>query len=125
MEEDVISMQQDINSVVKWCDKWLMKLNYSKCKIMHIGKNNPKSEYFMEDKATNSTHKLAKTESERDLGIQMTNKLKYNEQCTQAVTKDNLMLGILKQTFVNRDENTWKKIYTTYIRTHLEYAIQA
>ncbi len=89
MEEDVISMHQDINSVVKWCDKWLMKPNYSKCKIMHIGKNNPKSEYYMEDKATNSTQKLAKTQSERDLGIQMTNKLKYNEQCTQAATKGN------------------------------------
>ncbi len=64
----------------------------------------------MENKATNSTHKLAITESEseRDLGVQMTNKRKYNEQCIQAATIGNLILGILKQTFVNRAKTSGK-----------------
>ena len=31
---------------------------------------------------------------------------------------------MLKNTFVSRDPELWKRLYTTYVRPHLEYAIQ-
>jgi hypothetical protein len=34
------------------------------------------------------------------------------------------MLGMLKRTFVSRDTDLWKKLYTSMIRPHLEYAVQ-
>ena len=34
-----------------------------------------------------------------------------------------MSLGMLKSTFKSRDAIMWKKIYTTYVRPHLEYAI--
>ena len=37
--------------------------------------------------------------------------------------KANKVLGQLKNVFVSRDLNIWKRLYTTYIRPHLEYAV--
>ena len=66
---------------------------------------------------------IEKTESERDLGIQVSSDLKYNDQVSKATSKANNMLGQLKRTFVTRDKLIWKKLYTTYVRPHLEFAI--
>ena len=33
-------LQEDINNLVNWTDKWLLKFNSDKCKILHLGKNN-------------------------------------------------------------------------------------
>ena len=43
----VENLQKDINTINEWCETWLMKLNVSKCKVMHMGKNNPMATYSM------------------------------------------------------------------------------
>jgi len=35
------SLQQDLNRVGEWSDKWLLKFNPAKCKVMHIGHDIP------------------------------------------------------------------------------------
>ena len=68
---------------------------------------------------------IEKTESERDLGIKVSSDLKYNDQVSKATSKANIMLGQLKRTLVTRDKIIWKKLYTTYVRSHLEFAVAA
>ena len=34
-EEDCLNMQYDINNLVEWTEKWLVKFNSEKCKVMH------------------------------------------------------------------------------------------
>ena len=41
-EEDARKLQADINHFAEWADIWGMKFNVSKCKVMHVGKKNPK-----------------------------------------------------------------------------------
>jgi hypothetical protein len=36
-EEEQHSLQNDINNLVHWSDKWLLKFNKSKCKHVHLG----------------------------------------------------------------------------------------
>ena len=38
--EDSHQLQVDLGSIHEWCQVWLLKLNLSKCKIMHVG-NSP------------------------------------------------------------------------------------
>ena len=66
---------------------------------------------------------LVKTEQERDLGIIITNNLKPTAQANKAASNANRTLGLLKKTFRFRDAQMWKKLYTTYVRPHLEFAI--
>ena len=40
-------LQESINNLVHWSDKWLIKFNSDKCKILHLGSNNPKHNFYM------------------------------------------------------------------------------
>ena len=67
---------------------------------------------------------LETTGSERDLGIIISSNFNWKEQINSALSKANRVLGMLKRTFVSRDTDLWKKLYTSMIRPHLEYAVQ-
>ena len=60
-------IQKDLYSMQKWTEHWNLYFNVSKCKVMHIGKKNPKIEYYM--KLEDNLQKLETCEEEKDLGI--------------------------------------------------------
>ena len=47
-ETDSATLQTDLDSFTAWSNRWLLKFNASKCKLMHIGHKFP-TEYYMED----------------------------------------------------------------------------
>ena len=118
------AFQEDLDKVVIWSRMWGMELNLKKCKIMHFGKKNRKNKYTMLD-INSSRITLSSSTSERDLGVILSTNLKSTTQTNRAASKANSMLGLLKRTFNCRDPNLWKKLYTTYIRPQLEFAVAA
>ena len=40
-------MQEDLNNLLQWSNKWLLPFNIEKCKVWHYGKVNPKNDYMM------------------------------------------------------------------------------
>ena len=114
-------LQTDINSTVKWCETWSMKLNGPKCKVMHCGKNNPRNKYYIEDKDGNR-QELETTEVEKDLGIMITTDGKCSAQVEAAVNKASWTLGRIRKTFRFFNINLFKKLYPTFVRPHLEFA---
>ena len=49
--------------------KWLLKFNETKCKVMHIERNNPRNDYKIGDVL------YEKVSEERDLGVFLSNDL--------------------------------------------------
>ena len=90
---------------------------------MHIGKNNPKLEYTM--RTENENKILIETREEKDLGVWITNDLKPEKQVIAASQRAMTVLRSVKRAFVRFDIETFSIIFTTYIRPHLEYCIQA
>ena len=82
-KEDADRFQEDINNLCKWAQDWAMEFNEQKCKIMHIGRNNPRYKYLM------NGVELSVTEEERDLGIWTDSSLKPHLQCTKAASGAN------------------------------------
>lgn len=121
---DVEKLQENINRIVNWTRTWGMQLNVGKCKVMHVGRLNPHNKYTMSDQ-NNIEITLNETNCERDLGIFLSSDLKPTNQVNHAASTANKILGMLKNTFVNRDMHIWKKLYTCYVRPHLEFAIPA
>jgi hypothetical protein len=102
-----------------------MELNAAKCKVMHVNSNQQRvysmDSYDQHGVSTRIT--LAHTTSERDLGIQISADLKHHDQVHAAAAKANSMLGLLKHTFVSNEVALWKKLYTTYVRPYIEFAV--
>lgn len=117
------TLQSDIDRLLEWTNLWKMELNFGKCKILHFGKNNPKNNFYFNCKDTQKL--IEESNEERDLGILTNSKFKFQSQCSSAAFKASRVLGQLKQAFHSRDSHTWKKLYATYVRPHLEYAVQA
>ena len=57
------TIQSELHRLSHWADAWQMKFNESKCSVLHIGKDNPKSNYTM----GNSPKQVV--EKERDLEV--------------------------------------------------------
>ena len=50
----------------KWANVWSTELNFIKCKVMYIGRNRVKMEYFISN--SDGTFVLRETDEEKDLG---------------------------------------------------------
>ena len=92
-------LQLDIDNIMKWSSLWLMKFNYEKCKIMHIGFKNPCITYSMFDAETQQNNILAASKVERDLGVMIQSNFKWTSHIDKAVCKSNQMLALIKRTF--------------------------
>ena len=115
-------LQRDIDSVTNWTKEWLMKLNSSKCKVMHFGNKNARSDYFIDDLSTGQRINLEDSECERDLGIFVSSDLKWNIHVSNIASKANKVLGMLVKNFTCRDVDLWKQLYISLVRPHLEFA---
>ena len=87
-----------------------------KCKVMHIGRNNPRNDYKIGDVL------LEKVSEERDLGVYLSDDLKPSLQCVEAAKKASSALGIIKRTFSIFEISSFALLY---VRCHMEYCVQA
>ena len=113
------SLQKDLDTLYLWSSKWLLKFNEFKCKVMHIGRNNPRNDYKIGDVI------LEKVSEERDLGVYLSDDLKPSLQCVEAAKKASSALGIIKRTFSTFEISSFALLYKTYVRCHMEYCVQA
>jgi hypothetical protein len=49
--------------------------------------------------------------------------LKWKNQVEAAAGKANRILGMLRKAFQHNSVDLWKRLYTTYVRPHLEFAV--
>ena len=90
-------LQDSINNLVTWSDKWLIKFNSDKCKILHLGPNNPKYNYYIKD--NNIITILKETNLERDLGVNIDPNLTFDSHITNVIKNARRMSGLLLRTF--------------------------
>ena len=117
--DDSEQFQKDIDNLCKWANDWAMEFNQDKCKVMHIGRNNPRNEYVM------NGVKLSVTEEERDLGIWTDSSLKPGLQCLKAASNANRMLGMILKSFHYRSKQSLVPLYKSLVRPKLEFAVAA
>ena len=115
-------LQDDLDGLSRWSDKWLLRFNAAKCKVMHVGHHLP-LRYSVRDGQT--VQELAVVQEEKDLGVFVTNKLKSDRQCAAASAKAMSVLGLVKRHLGSVDVRGFNLLYKTYIRPHLEYCVQA
>ena len=123
-DNDRAAMQEDINNLMNWAELWQMEFNLDKCKLLHIGRTNPKFNYTMGGYAPAGTI-IKVVEEEKDIGVIIHKSLKPTMQCAKAAKKANQVLGQMARSFHYRDRSVWINLYKKYVRPHLEFAVQA
>ncbi len=108
-------LQQDLNSLVEWSKKWLLFFNTDKCKVLHLGFNNPQHQYTLDGAP------LAEVKEEKDLGVVIDSELKFHSHVSQAVKKASRMLALIRRAFSCHDEDTIPHLFKGLVRPLLEY----
>ena len=135
---DLVILQEDLDRVTEWANTWLMSFNEDKCKAMFIDKRRHNllntafvdelpgshTQLTMTDKQGN-THVLDETTTERDLGVIVHNRFLWHDQVANAKSRAYKALGMLKRTFKHWTIDSFRILYCTYVRIHLEYCSAA
>ena len=112
-------IQEDLDALQKWSNEWQLFFNCSKCKCLHIGKNNPQHDYYF---TTEEGRKyIPKCTEEKDLGVTFDKSLKFDVHIDNIVKKANSMIGLVKRNFSFIDIDIFLHLYKALIRPHLEY----
>ena len=112
-------LQNDLDRLVKWSEKWQMLFNLGKCKCLHTGHGNLDVNYKMGDTV------LCTTVKEKDLGVTISADMKVSEQCGIAGSNRNQILGLIRRNITYKGKKLIIPLYKAIVRHHLKYCIQA
>ena len=91
-------LQDDLNKLIEWSEKWQMLFNFGKCKCLHTGHGNEDAQYTMGDTVLNTTLK------EKDLGLTISADMKVSEPCGIAAAKRNQILGLIRRNILYKEK---------------------
>ena len=119
-QDDHTKQQECIDSFVKWSVKWLLGFNTTKCNMMHLGKNNPRHKYTINngDEVCN----LNITTCEKDLGVYIDPLLDFNEHMAKTVKKARSITGMILRNINGRTYDILVPLFVGLVRPILEYA---
>ena len=115
-------LQRDLEIFWHWSEVWSLPINIGKCAHLASGAASAPSLNF---DPTDSGSSLPIVEKARDLGVVTTSAFTPSAQCAAAARKAVGMLHLTRRTFVEFTPTIFTILYSTLIRPHLEYAIQA
>jgi len=95
-----------------------MKFNKAKCKVLHMGRGNPKPRYRLGGEWIERVHE------EKDLGMLVDEKLNMTQQCALAAQKANHILGCIKSSVASRAREGILPLCFSLVRPHLESCVQ-
>jgi len=118
-DKDRERLQEDLQKLCQWSEEWKMLFNVSKCKVMHVGRQQEQNSYFM------NKQQLKCVDMEKDLGVIISNDLKVSRQCQMACSKASKMLGLINRTIEFKHRDVLIRLYKSLVRPHLEFCTPA
>jgi hypothetical protein len=118
---DSARLQNVLNNIINWSNKWGMVFNAKKCEFMSILKGDIKFDYVY--KINNVA--LNRVTNFTDLGIIVNNKLTWEEHVQYCIKRANQRLGLIKR-FTGYTCNIDLKLllYTSLVRPLVEFSSQ-
>ena len=109
------SLQNDLDVLQDWSEKWLMSFHPEKCKVLKIGRQKSSVQYNINNVI------LEETEAEKDLGVIIDNQLSFKSHIASVTAKANKVVGIIRRSFNNLTEDLFVQLFKSLVRPILEY----
>ena len=112
-------LQEDLNQLHEWEERWQLKFNKAKCNIM-------RATYARQEKIVFGYELdgvlLKDTDSTSYLGVELSADMKCNSHVKKVTAKGNTMLGILCRNLKNCPKTLKDLEYKSILKPKLEYA---
>ena len=122
--QDAEELNVCCEQLFSWCKTWLMKLNVDKCKVLSLRRSLVKDvtyPYGFND-SLKGFKQLEHVDEIKDLGVLLDHELSFKAHIRDKINKAYMMLGIIKRNFKSVDKCSFKLLYISLVRSHLEYA---
>ncbi|BHF83981.1 hypothetical protein SprV_0902713100 [Sparganum proliferum] len=118
---DEARLQTNLDHLEQWSKDWLLPFNVNKCNFLRVGRTS--SPNHTVNRLTGKP--LQEVDAQKDLGVWITTSLKPSLQCSKVAKSAMSILYLVKRAFSSFDEDCFAKVFQTFVRPHLEFAIQA
>lgn len=103
---DCEQLQEDLDSLARWEEKWGMAFHPDKCSTLRV----TRSKNLVESHYTLKGHVLETCDSTRYLGVEVQSNLSWNQHMDQVVKKGNSMIGFLRRNMKVSNEQSLQHI---------------
>ena len=117
-QNDQVILQNDLDTISSWAEKWLMELNINKCSVLSVTLKC--NSIFHDYDILGAT--LKRVTNHDYLGVTISSDLNWLRHVTNIYNEASRTLGLLKRTLSPCSQNVKSIAYKMLVRPQLEYA---
>lgn len=118
---DCAMLQDDLNILSRWSNRWLLKFNVAKCTHLRISLRAQENQVVDIPRYKLCGEDLPQSTSEKYLGVTLQSNLKFDKHIASLISRCNSMIGLMKRNLSQCSIQAKKIAYFALVRSRLEY----